>query len=347
MKIKIGCPTVKLKRRGAPVKRNKSGSIKALLEEMYETRRTKSQTYDKERSKYNVYGYPPGCSNVTEAIEYLEKLYEDNWKATNGDVQMRKDRVLGFTGIIKPPADYMNQSGRRGQQLLQHAFNEYKRICEEHNIVIDGWALHKDEEGDHIHVFGHSKDFNVHDFSDLPFKGALNRDLPRRVRRWGFGEVQECKPKPGEKKKPHGRDVNTYRRDKIKEETDELKVQREALQEELRLLNAQAAQLKEELLRGSERLSEQSEDIQAIENASVMLSEAYRGLQDVQKAYQAGLASVEDKQAFEAQQRQLMRQAEEAQQRAAKAYRETGLEDILERWERNKGMDNGDRNMSL
>lgn len=357
--MKIGCPILKLKRAGAPAKQGKSGSISALLKEMYETRYTKSQTYDESMSMYNKYVYPPGCSNVDEAIAYLEGLYETAWKANHGDKQMRKDRVLGFTGIIKPPAENLSKmSFEEQEEFLTTALEGYKKICRDHNLEIDGWAYHRDEEGDHIHVFGHSKSFDVHDFSDLPFKAALNRELPEYMRSHGYQDVEDC-INTDRTRKPHGRSVNAYRRDKIKEQTEQLEkefqegVQKAELQSELyrtvesdiQDLKAEKVKLQAELQKASEKLSEALKDTQRITAAVNGLRGAMDALQAAQKAYQAELAEVQNQRAFEERQRELQRQAEEARKEALRMRRqgEACFEDILEKWERN----NRDRNMSL
>lgn len=303
--MKIGCPIVKLKQQGAPAKTGKSGPLDKLINEMYETRHTKSQTYDKSRSQFNEYGYPQGCQSADDVIKKMESNYHNaklneaikkfGFSGIFNRPKVRKDAVIGFTGIIKPPAkEFMQLPETERNRFLKDALECYREVCKTRNIEIDGWAVHRDEEGDHIHILAHSKNYDVHDFSDLPFKGALNRDFPAKMRARGWTNVEDCRKTKGESEEEHGRDVNTYRRDKVKEETEALEARRSDLEDDMRNIQAKASKTLTEANTRAESLLEDAEQEKRLaKEQNDRLTEQLAKVAELKKKYEEDIKLIE------------------------------------------------------
>lgn len=197
MSKKIGMPTLKLKLGNGFGKH--SGNAKAVVLEALKERYSSDSDLDRSLTQNNLYFRDEtGSETFFESGEELFKYWESEarkYRVTdkNGkEKKLRSDASIGFAHIIKPDKELMDSLSEEEQlDLLSDTADLVVELYRKKGCVIDAGVVHLDEGNPHIHLFGHDPEYQLGKKINLKFFGALNRDVPKKLRQKGW-DVEEC-----------------------------------------------------------------------------------------------------------------------------------------------------------
>lgn len=171
---------------------DKHGNAKKVAYEAFEERQGKDSDIDRAKTDSNIYF---SFEHGEKAFRKAEELY-NYWQAqadshtctVNGKSRkMRNDAKIGFTGIIKPDMDYINNMTHDEQmRFCKDAMSIVFDIYKKQNLTIDAAVIHVDEQACHIHYFGHDADYKMSKKVNLGLYDKLNREFPTRMRSRGW-----------------------------------------------------------------------------------------------------------------------------------------------------------------
>lgn len=217
---------------------DKHGNAKKVVYEAFEERQGKDSDIDRARTADNIYF---SFEHGEKAFRKGEELY-NYWQAqadshtcvANGkERKMRSDAKIGFTGIIKPDADYINNMTHDEQmRFCKDAMGIVLDIYKKQGLTIDAAVIHVDEMATHIHYFGHDESYKMSKKVNLGLYDKLNREFPARMRGKGWelndltgykeatsgmtdDELHEYKAKKrSERRERHNKSSQEYKADK-------------------------------------------------------------------------------------------------------------------------------------
>lgn len=205
MAIKIGCPAVKLVTARGKNAGKRSAKLQGVLCEGWECgvkadgtayRMCHDADYNPALTAQNVYvgernAYRLGAAIQSEAMEYSAR------RKAAGKRAMRSTAAIGYSIILKPPAEYVNGLDKAEQARLAQDLLDAFRVATADFIAEDAinavWQV--DEAGGHWHIAGPAKtpagDIDADAIVNPRLYTALNRVLPNemRQRKW---DVVEC-----------------------------------------------------------------------------------------------------------------------------------------------------------
>ena len=191
MGVTIGMPSMKLNNAG-----NKSKSCGGFAEVTGEglDRHGKDKDIDTARADQNEY---IGYQTAEELIAYSNRHIEEMNASlrAQGKRGIRADAVVMCSTIIKPPAHWISAlSEEDRKRFINDAIEGIKTIIPEENIK--SIAIHRDEQGDHAHVFWEPMTadgrLSAKECHNLKFFGRLNREMPAFLREKGW-DIDDCK----------------------------------------------------------------------------------------------------------------------------------------------------------
>lgn len=256
----IGLPSLKLNNVGAKSKH--CGSFAAVAGEALEERSGHDVDIDHSRTGDNIY---EGYRTAEELIEYSRKHVEELSKKQieAGGRKIRGDAVVMCATIIKPPAAMMAElSPEERIRFFEDAKSKFADIVGAENIKSS--VLHRDEQGDHLHVFWEPMTPDgrlcAKEQHSLKFLGRLNKDMPEHLRACGwdinacnaYDQAQEqlkTEQEKSERRQRNGRSSAVFKaqaeREKniILEEVDKLKDKQEAVEARLEAFKEPVARL--------------------------------------------------------------------------------------------------------
>ena len=205
MGVKIGCPAVKLGTGRSKNAGKRTAKLQGVLCEGWECgidadgrayRLCKDADYDVTRTAGNLYvgernAYKLGAAIQSEAMEYSAR------RKAAGKRAMRSTAAIGYSVILKPPAEYVNGLSAADQERLAWDLLDSFKAATADFIAEDAinavWQT--DEAGGHWHIAGPAKtpagDIDADAIVNPRFYTALNRTLPAEMqkRKW---PVDEC-----------------------------------------------------------------------------------------------------------------------------------------------------------
>lgn len=235
----------------AAMKKDNRGSIKSIIEEFLETRYSKSEVLDRERSKSNEYFRYNDFANMSASeiineIEFEVARRRTKVKTKNGTSEraIRKDAVVGWAVIINPPDDVKKDwTPEQNKQFhldsmeymaqLHEMFRKENYICGaahwdegDPDLIAEGYNL------SHFHCSGYSKDENG-DFTcgneiDFKMKDRINREYAAFMRSKGWDvDDPETRYNKTDKTPKKSMTANEYRHfkraEKFEKQTEDLK----------------------------------------------------------------------------------------------------------------------------
>lgn len=205
MAIKIGCPAVKLVTARGKNAGKRSAKMQGVLCEGWECgvkadgtayRMCHDADYNPALTARNLYvgernAYRLGAAIQSEAMEYSAK------RKAAGKRAMRSTAAIGYSVILKPPAEYVNGLSEAEQERLARDLLDSFRTATRDFIAEDAinavWQV--DEAGGHWHIAGPAKtpagDIDADAIVNPRLYTALNRVLPNEMRQKGW-DVSEC-----------------------------------------------------------------------------------------------------------------------------------------------------------
>lgn len=183
-----------------PGQRHRSNG-KAILMECCEERASKSPTLDRTRSDKNVYWHKDEgvCSGTgvwdamcADADAYRSKVtLRDGTVAERG---LRKDAVIGWAAVIKPPPEMVAELGMDSKAVKRFCSDGFAALCKiEPRLFrtenIRALSRHLDEASDHIHIVGDSKDKDGRicgNLIDANLYIRINQEFPKLMREKGW-----------------------------------------------------------------------------------------------------------------------------------------------------------------
>lgn len=171
---------------------DKHGNAKKVVYEAFEERQGKDSDIDRARTADNIYF---SFEHGEKAFRKAEELYS-YWQAQAGshtctvngkERKMRSDAKIGFTGIIKPDADYINSLSHDEQmKFCKDAMTIVLDIYKKQGLTMDAAVIHVDEQACHVHYFGHDESYKMSKKVNLGLYDKLNREFPARMREKGW-----------------------------------------------------------------------------------------------------------------------------------------------------------------
>lgn len=205
MAIKIGCPAVKLVTAKGKNAGKRSAKMQGVLCEGWECgvkadgtayRMCHDDDYNPALTARNLYvgernAYKLGAAIQSEAMEYSAR------RKAAGKRAMRSTAAIGYSVILKPPAEYVNGLPEAEQKRLARDLLDSFRTATRDFIAEDAinavWQV--DEAGGHWHIAGPAKtpagDIDADAIVNPRLYTALNRVLPNEMRQKGW-DVSEC-----------------------------------------------------------------------------------------------------------------------------------------------------------
>lgn len=171
---------------------DKHGNAKKVVYEAFEERQGKDSDIDRARTADNIYF---SFEHGEKAFRKGEELYNywqsqadaHTFTANGKERKMRSDAKIGFTGIVKPDADYINNMTHDEQmRFCKDAMSIVLDIYKKQDLTIDAAVIHVDEMATHIHYFGHDESYKMSKKVNLGLYDKLNREFPRRMRKKGW-----------------------------------------------------------------------------------------------------------------------------------------------------------------
>lgn len=200
MGFKVGMPVLKLKNAKSGGKNRgkskNSGNLRSVLGEAGTERWSATKTLDRGLSDTNEH-LGPYSSGVEayEAIMAEVEEYSEAYKAEHGR-GVRKDAVLAFAMIVKPPSEVVN--AMTPEERARFFRDSYDTLVELDVLKDDNVRMrerHRDEGGEHEHIVSMAYDgdgrLNGKKVVSLSMFKKLNREFPRRMRAKGW-DVEEC-----------------------------------------------------------------------------------------------------------------------------------------------------------
>lgn len=246
----IGLPSLKLNNVGARSKH--CGSFAAVAGEALEERSGHDVDIDHSRTGDNIY---EGYRTAEELMEYSRKHVEELSKkqVEAGGRKIRGDAVVMCATIIKPPAAMMAElTPEERLRFFDDAKAKFADIVGAENIK--STVLHRDELGDHMHVFWEPMTPDgrlcAKEQHSLKFLGRLNKEMPEHLRACGW-DIADCnaydqaqeqlktEQEKSERRQRNGRSSAIFKaqaeREKniILQEVDKLKDEQEAVEARL------------------------------------------------------------------------------------------------------------------
>lgn len=263
MGYKIGVPSLKLNNTGTRSKH--CGSFGGVAYEALKERKGQDIDIDPERSKDNVY---TGYQTAAELMEYSQRHLKELKDASGRGI--RKDAVAMCATVFKPPAAYMNALSVEARNRF---FDDCLAFLEDYvgAANIKSTALHRDERGDHLHVFWEpmTKDGRLcaKEMHNIKFFAYVNEHLPAYLRERGWEidnadcydraqrerEDAEAEEERYQKRQKQGRSSAAYKLDAERErqalqrENDELRASNSRLTGELEVKKIEMADIEGEL----------------------------------------------------------------------------------------------------
>lgn len=171
---------------------DKHGNAKKVVYEAFEERQGKDSDIDRTRTANNIYfSFDRGnkaFKKGEELYSYWQSQADSHTFTANGkERKMRSDAKVGFTGIIKPDADYINNMTHDEQmRFCKDAMSIVLDIYKKQGLTIDAAVVHVDEIATHIHYFGHDESYKMSKKVNLGLYDKLNREFPQRMRQRGW-----------------------------------------------------------------------------------------------------------------------------------------------------------------
>ena len=242
MGIRVGIPILKLSKNGKST--NRKGNAKKIALEGLSERYSKDKDLDKTKSKNNIYfGFDSG--------EKLYNYWEENANNHRDKLgrKLRADAVIGYTLIIKPDMEGM-ENIKNKDLFLKDSIEVITDILNNHDLVVDAAAIHKDEVNEHVHLFGHDNEYKAGKKINLSLYTDFNKEYPKRMREKGYDvedmsvydvdkvkdmsedEKQEYKNeliKRKKNKKKNGRSSNKYKEDLLEQEKKQIEEAKEKI----------------------------------------------------------------------------------------------------------------------
>lgn len=193
MGIKVGIPVLKLKPGATPSKN--CGNLRKIAEEAMTERATNDPDIERKLSSTNVYaGVSHSGEEVADMIEAEAQEYSDSLVAEGGR-KLRSDAVIGFSLIVKPPAEWVNLlSDSQREKFFADSDSVIAEMVGGDNIRAT--ALHRDEQGEHKHYIGmpYTPDGRLcaKEVINLRLFHRLNDEYPAQMRQRGWAEIETC-----------------------------------------------------------------------------------------------------------------------------------------------------------
>lgn len=171
---------------------DKHGNAKKVAYEAFEERQGKDSDIDRAKTDSNIYfSFDRGekaFKKGEELYNYWQSQADAHTCTANGkERKMRSDAKIGFTGIIKPDADYINSLSHDEQmKFCKDAMTIILDIYKKQGLTIDAAVIHVDEMATHVHYFGHDTDYKMSKKVNLGLYDKLNREFPARMRARGW-----------------------------------------------------------------------------------------------------------------------------------------------------------------
>lgn len=200
MGFKVGMPVLKLKNAKSGGKNRgkskNSGNLKSILGEAGTERWSATKTLDRSLSSTNEHLGPYSSGEEAyEAIMAEVEEYSEAYKAEHGR-GVRKDAVLAFAMIVKPPAEVVN--AMTPEERARFFKDSYDTLVELNVLSDDNVRMrerHRDEGGEHEHIISMAYDkdgkLNGKKVVSLGMFKKLNKEFPKRMQEKGW-DVEEC-----------------------------------------------------------------------------------------------------------------------------------------------------------
>ncbi|MEE8717221.1 MAG: plasmid recombination protein [Coriobacteriales bacterium] len=200
MGFKVGMPVLKLKNAKSGGKNRgkakNSGNLKSVLGEAGTERWSATKTLDRSLSGTNEHLGPYSSGEEAyEAIMDEVEEYSEAYKAEHGR-GVRKDAVLAFAMIVKPPAEVVN--AMTPEERARFFKDSYDTLVELDVLSDDNVRMrerHRDEGGEHEHIISMAYDkdgkLNGKKVVSLGMFKKLNKEFPKRMQEKGW-DVEEC-----------------------------------------------------------------------------------------------------------------------------------------------------------
>lgn len=205
MGIKIGCPALKLARTRGKNAGKHTGQLQSVLCEAWECgtdadgkayRFCKDADYNPALTAGNQY---EGIRNAFELGKEIGRVADDysTVRKMRGGRGLKKTAGIGYTLILKPPAEYVNGLSPAEQEKLRADLLASFKAATADIIRADTinavWQV--DEAGGHWHIAGPALtpdgELNADKIVNPKLYTALNKRLPEEMRQKGW-EVDEC-----------------------------------------------------------------------------------------------------------------------------------------------------------
>ena len=195
--MKVGITILKLSPNAKASKRK--GNLSAVSAEAGPERAGSDPDIDRERSGENEYtGFKTSGIGLAyefekEAAEYSERL------RAGGERGLRSDAIIGFSAIVKPPAEWVNGLSVEERKRFFADSDEIMYDLMGHDDAgrpnIRATALHRDELGEHKHYLGmpYTADGRLcaKQLINLQLFRRFNREYPERMRQKGW-DIEDC-----------------------------------------------------------------------------------------------------------------------------------------------------------
>ena len=202
-------PQIKGLVRGEPEPGNKrrAPGIKICMEAGNE-RASKSKTLDRKRSHLNEYSVYSSGAECWAAMEADAAAYRSEYTDKHGKQRSRKlraDAVIGWAMIFKPPADVsQGWTPEQKAKFVEDSWTVMRliepRLFRTSNVRMV--ATHRDEDGDHAHLIGDSKDeagAYCGNLIDLNLMDRINAQYPELMRQIGGWDIEDAEVTDWEK----------------------------------------------------------------------------------------------------------------------------------------------------
>lgn len=224
--------------RGEPKKGQKHrANAKAICAEAGEERHTSSETYDKDRSCYNVYSYEKSGFALHDMMIAEADAYRQKYRKRNGEIGergLRKDAVIGYAVIFNPPGDVCkNWTDEEYEKFYEDSWEfmtmKFPNVFSDDNVCMvaehkdEGMKTNKNLFTNHAHILGIPKNSDGRycgNEIDAHMMTEINNNYPKfmRERGWDMDDLdvtdwdkwKEDEEYRNSRKEKGGKTVNEY-----------------------------------------------------------------------------------------------------------------------------------------
>ena len=260
MGIRVGIPILKLSKNGKST--NRKGNAKKIALEGLSERYSKDKDLDKTKSKNNIYfGFDSG--------EKLYNYWEENANNHRDKLgrKLRADAVIGYTLIIKPDMEGM-ENIKNKDLFLKDSIEVITDILNNHDLVVDAAAIHKDEVNEHVHLFGHDNEYKAGKKINLSLYTDFNKEYPKRMREKGYDvedmsvyDVDKVKDMSEDEKQEYKNDLIKRKKNKSKNGRSSNKYKEELLEQEKKQIEEAKEKMQSDYIKKSYELCQRENEL--------------------------------------------------------------------------------------